>query len=25
VALKFTSALGPSNVDDIYVDPMMRH
>jgi len=25
VALKFTAALGPSNVDDIYVDPMMRH
>ena len=24
VALKFTAALGPSNVDDIYVDPMMR-
>jgi hypothetical protein len=25
VALKFTAALGPSEVDDIYVDPMMRH
>jgi hypothetical protein len=25
VALKFTAALGPSQVDDIYVDPMMRH
>jgi hypothetical protein len=25
VAMKFTAALGPSNVDDIYVDPMMRH
>lgn len=24
VALKFTAALGPSQVDDIYVDPMMR-
>jgi hypothetical protein len=24
VALKFTAALGPSEVDDIYVDPMMR-
>ena len=24
VALKFTAALGPSHVDDIYVDPMMR-
>ena len=25
VALKFTAALGPSEVDDIYVDPLMRH
>ena len=25
VALKFTAALGPSQVDDIYVDPLMRH
>ena len=24
VALKFTAALGPSEVDDIYVDPLMR-
>ena len=24
VALKFTATLGPSEVDDIYVDPMMR-
>ena len=24
VALRFTAALGPSEVDDIYVDPMMR-
>ena len=24
VALKFTAALGPSQVDDIYVDPLMR-
>lgn len=24
VALKFTAVLGPSEVDDIYVDPMMR-
>ena len=25
VALKFTAALGPSQVDDIYIDPLMRH
>lgn len=25
VALKFTALLGPSEVDDIYVDPLMRH
>jgi len=24
VALKFTALLGPSHVDDIYVDPLMR-
>jgi hypothetical protein len=25
VALKFTATLGPSEVDDVYVDPLMRH
>jgi hypothetical protein len=25
VAMKFTAVLGPSEVDDIYVDPLMRH
>jgi hypothetical protein len=25
VAMKFTAALGPSEVDDVYVDPMLRH